>query len=203
LSELGIRTVYDLRDLGERTSLRTVWAAGPVNVLASGKETTDMSAAAKLSSPDMTAAAARAVLAEFYGKMPRLYAPEYKAIFHELLEGHTPLLLHCTGGKDRTGLGSALILASLDVPRATIDQDYELTDRLLIPSKIPATTPFMQRMTTMPPEVQQAMIRADPAYLDAAFKSIDEQYGSLGQYLQIELGVGPHERDRLRALLLH
>jgi protein-tyrosine phosphatase len=179
-----------------------MWTAGPVNALASEKKATDTSAAAALGAPDLTAAQARHVLEGFYAQMPRLYAPEYKVIFHELLEGHTPLLLHCTAGKDRSGLASALILASLDVPQATIDQDYQLTDRLLKPSRLPANTPFMKRMLSLPPQVQQAMTQADPAYLQAAFQSIDQNYGSLDKYLQSELGVGPRERQRLRTQLL-
>jgi protein-tyrosine phosphatase len=201
ISALGIRTVYDLRDQSEQTSQRTAWAAGPIHAFASTKQETDSSFAKALAAPDLDADKAHALLASFYSQMPRTYAPEYRAIFHELLEGHTPLLLHCTAGKDRTGLGSALILAALGVPRATIIRDYSLTDQLLKPARLPPT-PFMQRMMSLPPNVLQAMTRADPAYIEAAFNSIQKDYGSTDKYLDAELDVGPAARDRLKALLL-
>jgi protein tyrosine/serine phosphatase len=40
-----------------------------------------------------------------------------------------PILLHCTAGKDRTGVSTALLLAVLGVERAWIEADYALTNR--------------------------------------------------------------------------
>jgi protein-tyrosine phosphatase len=199
IAPLHIRTVYDLRDQQERASQPTAWAAGPVLALHSDKAQTGQSSLSQLG-PDADAAKARAVITVFYTHAPADYAPEYKAIFHELLEGHAPLLLHCTGGKDRTGVGSALILSALGVPRAVIVEDFALTNRLLRPSKLP-NTPFMKAMSAMPPEALAAMTRADPSYLQATFDAIDAQYGSLDAYLAA-LGVGPAQKARLRALYL-
>jgi protein tyrosine/serine phosphatase len=38
-----------------------------------------------------------------------------------------PAVIHCFGGKDRTGLTIALLLTALGVPRETVLDDYELT----------------------------------------------------------------------------
>ncbi|KAF8859968.1 hypothetical protein BDZ45DRAFT_801212 [Acephala macrosclerotiorum] len=51
----------------------------------------------------------------------------YKAVFERLRDGDARILFHCTAGKDRTGVLSALILALLDTPSETIAQDYALT----------------------------------------------------------------------------
>jgi protein tyrosine/serine phosphatase len=48
------------------------------------------------------------------------------------LADETPLIVHCTGGKDRTGVGSALILTALGVPRDTIVTDYAMTHTLFV-----------------------------------------------------------------------
>jgi len=39
-----------------------------------------------------------------------------------------PVMLHCTSGKDRTGVAVALLLTVLDVPRAIIIEEYLLSD---------------------------------------------------------------------------
>src|SRR3546814_3485489 len=56
---------------------------------------------------------------------PDTYAPEYKAMFRALVDGRTPLIVHCTAGKDRTGVAVALILYTLGVPREIIVQDFQ------------------------------------------------------------------------------
>jgi protein-tyrosine phosphatase len=203
LSPLGIRTIVDLRDEGERASQPTVWRAGPVRTFLSPKQQSSASVGSRLfSSPDLDAAQARAGLAGFYSRMPRLYAPEYRAMFRQLLEDHTPLLVHCTAGKDRSGLASALILTALGVPRATVVQDYELTDQLLKPALLPAKTAMMKRIQSLSPDARAAIIRADPAYIEAAFQAMRDEYGSVDRYLSVELGVGPEQKARLRKLLL-
>jgi protein-tyrosine phosphatase len=202
LTTLDIRTIYDLRDQSERASQPTVWDAGPVSAFVSAKTGVVSGTLSSLSDPKFDAARARAALADFYARMPSVYAPEYRAIVHELLDGHAPLLLHCTAGKDRSGVASALILAALGVPRATIVQDYELTDQLLKPSAEPPKTEFMRRFQTLPADVQRAMMSADPTYIGAAFQSIDVHYGSLQEYFSTELSIGPGEIKRLRSLYL-
>ncbi len=202
ISALHVRTVYDLRDQNERAGQPTHWDAGSVRVFASAKSSTVSSTMATLSDPNLNAASARAALAEFYGQMPGLYASEYRAIFHELLAGDAPLLLHCTAGKDRSGLASALILSALGVPRTIIVQDYELTDQLLkAPSGAPQTE-FMKRFLRLAPDVQHAMMSADPKYLEAAYAAIESQYGSLDHYFAKALDIGPAQIKRLRALYL-
>jgi protein-tyrosine phosphatase len=200
ISTLGIHTVYDLRDQGERASQPTNWGANPVQTFASAKTGAISAAMSPLTDPNVDAQHARAALADFYAQMPKLYAPEYRLIVHQLLESRAPLLLHCTAGKDRTGVGSALILTALGVPRTTIVKDYELTDQLLKPSSGPPKTEFMRRFQSLPADVQHAMMSADPGYIAAAFRSMESQYGSMEKYLAAELGVGPEQIRRLRSL---
>jgi protein-tyrosine phosphatase len=39
-----------------------------------------------------------------------------------------PILLHCTSGKDRTGVAVAVLLLALDVPRALVIEEFLLSD---------------------------------------------------------------------------
>lgn len=54
--------------------------------------------------------------------------PTFKRMFSCLLHQQTPILIHCTAGKDRTGAGVALILLLLGVDKKTILEDYCLTN---------------------------------------------------------------------------
>jgi protein-tyrosine phosphatase len=45
--------------------------------------------------------------------------------------GALPAVIHCTAGKDRTGLIAALLLGLAGVPAAAIAEDYALTERYL------------------------------------------------------------------------
>jgi protein-tyrosine phosphatase len=40
------------------------------------------------------------------------------------------VLFHCSAGKDRTGVGAALVLTALGATRATVVADYQATDRI-------------------------------------------------------------------------
>jgi protein-tyrosine phosphatase len=40
-----------------------------------------------------------------------------------------PAVEHCTSGKDRTGVFSAILLTALGLPRDEVMQDYSLTNQ--------------------------------------------------------------------------
>ena len=46
---------------------------------------------------------------------------------------YAPLVFHCSGGRDRTGVAAALLLSSLGVDDETIARDYDRTGALLQP----------------------------------------------------------------------
>lgn len=58
------------------------------------------------------------------------HAPEaYKTILlHIANEPEKPLIVHCTAGKDRTGLICALLLSLCGVPDEVVAEEYQLTE---------------------------------------------------------------------------
>ena len=62
-----------------------------------------------------------------YAQMP-FGNKAYRELFRLLQAGCTPLLFHCTCGKDRTGIAAMLILLALGVDRESALKDYLLTN---------------------------------------------------------------------------
>lgn len=56
----------------------------------------------------------------------------FRILFHIMQDKtNLPLLYHCSAGKDRAGMATALILYSLGVPEETIIEDYMLSKKYL------------------------------------------------------------------------
>ncbi len=69
-----------------------------------------------------------------YVNMSIRSAASFRTLFEVAADAASlPLVFHCAGGRDRTGIGAALLLSSLGVDDETIALDYALTGALLQP----------------------------------------------------------------------
>lgn len=113
-------------------------------------------------------------------------------------EQNLPLIHHCTGGRDRTGVGSMLILMLLDVPTETIMEDYLLSNELLADfhremfeeASRYLNGPALKRFE------KDFLLQED--YLNASMRSIAETYGSFDQYLEKDFGITAEIRERIK-----
>ena len=121
-------------------------------------------------------------------------AAAYAEFFRLLLEDDAPMVFHCTAGKDRTGFAAAMILLSLGVDRRVVMQDYLLTNQFF---RMPDTSG-----SQLPREVLQVLWRVQEEFLDAALHAVDNDYGGVRSYMELALGVGQRERERLETLYL-
>ncbi|HEY1202903.1 MAG TPA: tyrosine-protein phosphatase, partial [Niastella sp.] len=75
-------------------------------------------------------------LEKFYGEggLP-YFGARYKPFFQKLLAlpDTSALMYHCTGGRDRTGMATALFLYALNVPQQTIEADFVASNVYLAP----------------------------------------------------------------------
>jgi len=97
--------------------------------------------------------------------------------------GDLPAVEHCTSGKDRTGVFSAILLTALGVPRETVVQDYLLTTGYVLASdSIGKTTADLQKIFGLsePPDAAtvQAIMTTRPETLEATFDNITKTFGS-------------------------
>ncbi|ODA77384.1 hypothetical protein RJ55_07012 [Drechmeria coniospora] len=108
----------------------------------------------------------------------------------------TPILVHCTQGKDRTGLVCTLILMILDVPVSAIEHDYFLTDAALLSSRD-------ERLA----EVREIGLSDEWAstaedMITGMDEHLVQKYGGLNAYLD-HIGFGEAARTKLRDVLLY
>jgi protein-tyrosine phosphatase len=210
VAALDLAAVIDLRTVDERQRAPSRWSHAPPDIYESPQPTLAPVMHTILSDAG-TAAGARAGMIAFYQHMPDDYHEEYAAMLHRIASGKLPILVHCTAGKDRTGVAMAVLLRTLGVPRRTVVEDYVLTERLVPapaapkpvpPGAAPAAPAAPSPLAQLPPESRAALWRSDPAYISAALDSIDREYGSVDGYVRRELGVSESEVRALRAKLL-
>lgn len=118
---------------------------------------------------------------------------DYKPFFDVLLNSEGTVLYHCSAGKDRTGVGTALFLYALGVDYTYISEDYFLSNRYtadLFKKRPEMTTGFNQ-------EVLRVIAGVHPRYLQATFDAFTEQYGSMDQALEKGIGLTLAQRQLL------
>lgn len=137
-----------------------------------------------------------------YGKPGVNYFGErYKPLFDKLLtlrDDETALLYHCTGGRDRTGMATALVLYALGVPMETIEADFVASNIYLKSFNKEMFRPLVQLSGLSLEEVEERM-KLRPELLRTFFKTLTDEYGSVELFMQKELGIGEPEITLLKS----
>ncbi|GJF29140.1 phosphotyrosine protein phosphatase [Kitasatospora sp. NE20-6] len=114
----------------------------------------------------------------------------------------TPLLFHCSAGKDRTGWTAAIVLTALGVDRDTVYADYLLTNERSAAIVEHVVDSFGTRGLMEEPALLLPVFRADRRYLDAAFEEVTAGWPSFEDFWRDGLGLDGAVLDGLRANLL-
>ncbi len=125
----------------------------------------------------------------------------YRRFFQVLLEQEEGAVLwHCTMGKDRAGTATALLLYSLGVSRADIFKNYLATNDYLarFGQAENEKTLAVYHLPHFMMWAVKVVNSVKSEYLETAFASAEEEYGSLDAFLEQALGVGPDERAVLQ-----
>lgn len=207
--DLGVRVVCDLRSSREREREAVRWLPPGVEYLHWDYDGARVSFAGLVGRGEIDARGTREAMLRLYRALPAQFELPYAALFARIAQGEVPLIFNCSAGKDRTGVGAALVLTALEVPWETVLEDFALTDQVVDLEQIYATQQTslglqerVGRIASLPPDVRAPLMSADPAYLQASFDAIRAEHGSVLHYLESRLGVTPGELERIRAQLL-
>jgi protein-tyrosine phosphatase len=208
IAALGVKTEYDLRGKAERKSspprLPNIVPVKVVTLSVFYQGLEPWMTARKILEGDVEEGEFHDVMVEAY----RSYALDFRSQWSTLLKGLAepgtlPALIHCTYGKDRTGVAVAIILRSVGVPQETVLEDYLLSNKFW-ESKTDTYSCLANCASCFrtPRSEVRALMEVRPEYLEAAFEAIDEKYGSFEGYLHEGLGIDDATLERLRSALL-
>jgi protein-tyrosine phosphatase len=212
LESLAIKAIFDLRTPPERQSFPTAWQCAlqpeihTIDVHAEGDDPKadlfQLILDGQISQDDV-----RSHMLGDYALMPYQFAPMLKKICQHLLA--TPeggIVMHCTAGKDRTGLVVGLLLALLGVPEKSIYEDYLLSNEgFSCREKLEhMVATFGHKVENIDAcmAVLKPLIQVEDDYLKTALDAIDKQSGSLQRYFEKTLELTTQQRESLQALLL-
>ncbi len=186
LERLGVTSVIDLREQHEVDAHPDVevpgaaWTHLPVAGIPPGT-------GAELPDAD---AAHQAMLGVYRGFVDDERA---RASFGGLLRrvglATTPVLFHCTAGKDRTGWAAALLLHVAGVEPDVVEADYLLTNERSRGTREKYLGLVAEHLGADRVETFEPTMVADTSYLAAAYAQADASFGSLDRYLREGLGL--------------
>jgi protein-tyrosine phosphatase len=187
LAALGIKLVCDLRADTERAKDPNDWAERArllnLDVTADLRvQTNDGWMALK---NDPTPEAAKKALINNYAAIPDAIRPHLHELIVAIVEGETPVFIHCTAGKDRTGVLMALLLKALHVSDDLIFADYLRSDVFAQNLRLRGGIheQFEEAFGFRPSEALiDAMIGVDLEMLNAAIAAVERDWQSIEGY---------------------
>jgi protein-tyrosine phosphatase len=124
------------------------------------------------------------------------YLPQLKTLFQHISDPENlPVLLHCSAGKDRTGVIAGLIQLLLGVPVETVMQDYlKSNDNLSVYTEVVFQKISKLSYFGVPWKIFAPLFDARPTYLEAALAQVWDEFGVIDEWFR--RGLGFSERDQ-------
>lgn len=132
------------------------------------------------------------------------HLPQLKALLVRISNpDNLPLLIHCTAGKDRTGVVASLIQQMLGVAPDVAMNDYLRTNQNLGEYTIEIADRLKKlAYFGVPWKMYLPLFEARTDYLDAAFTQIKDEFGAFDKWVRRGLVFSKKEIDALAESLL-
>lgn len=214
LEEIGVKTVIDLRTEREHDDSPTVWQGdNPPQFFhfSIGDVNHEWFRAQRRMMRDnrFTEEQSLEHMVDGYRMIADVGPPSYRQLMEVVLDpSNWPILIHCSAGKDRSGVAVALILEAIGVDRETIMEEYLLTNEV---GRSQQKAEFLARESSKYRGVGRRnrspsasawypIVGVRAEMLEAFYASVNEEYGSMDAFLA-ELGVDQEARSALMSSL--
>lgn len=193
LRDLGVKIVIDLRDDFEVEALPDDLDGLDVEVLR----------LPVFEGSGASASTVGATIVHLYDKIVFQHTDVIVTALREIADtGDAPVVVHCTAGKDRTGIVVALALLAVGVDRETVVADYALTEANL-------EGPWLEGMLELvrgygvevTPDLRVILGGSPREALETTIDRIEERAGSVRAYL-LDAGLDEVELAKLRSVLV-
>ena len=204
-SDLGIRTITDLRSEPERIQepnrIPAVYPGTRYQVLPINDRPVDIRALGKRI---ITGKVTDAEISDLLDHRRFITNSSHRGYWGQWLaelanDDATPHLFHCTSGKDRTGFGGSIFLLALGVPKETVQQDFLLSN-LVLEDYNAARIAEIDKI--VPGKIDEALFRkilgVSQKTIEASFAEMDSQYGSVDGFIRDGLEIDDETRQRLK-----
>lgn len=202
VDSLGLRFILDLRAAGEVEGRSDYVPHGVEYLRVSGMYTeqgneVDFSPAGILRMMSRIEEDASGFMRNLYAGM-MFNNPAVHELVRHMAAGKTPLYVHCTAGKDRTGVSAAIILMLLGVSDDDIVEEFLRTNLYrapiinMDPSELPAHVSQHDR------DNWAAINSVNEEDLRGAFAAVDARYASREEYFAAEFGIDALALETIR-----
>ena len=126
------------------------------------------------------------------------YTSVYEDFLRGLIDEDGPTLFHCTAGKDRAGFAAAITLIALGVSKEDVIKIHETN--IFTKDKIDEMIDKIKLMSLYQAdaEILRPLIGVERIYIETAFKTAEEKYGSLENFIREGLNISDEEIQILR-----
>lgn len=133
------------------------------------------------------------------------HAVEHYGMFFDTLlsQENGALLYHCMMGKDRVGVGTALLLSALGVSRENIIKDYLITAERCAPGTA-RLLENCRRYTDDEAELRfiYDLDIVDESFISAGLDCIERSFGGMDAYMRDQLRLDDEKREKLKNMYL-
>ena len=128
----------------------------------------------------------------------------FKELFRALEAGETPILFHCSAGKDRTGVAAMLILLALGASDEVISADFVQSNVCRRPELEAAWSKHADEIAADPAMKDHylGIVGVYPESVPFVLGIIRQKFGNADAYLEAEYGLTPARLMRLRRMYL-
>ncbi len=186
---LGVEYIVDLRRIDEKTRSRTTLPHTSKIEIIEIPIDVDIRGKSELLQHILSREITRIThedMAQMYSDILSKFRPELIQVVSLLLNPNMGnKIIHCTAGKDRTGISVALVQLLCNVPRTQILSDFLLSNSFRTPARIAALSERLRSHQVDIDDIVPYLSASKPALL-RAFDIIENQYDGAANYLNFD-----------------